>query len=92
MGFVVVIFINCILFGKGFSLVYKQNFVEFSVDFRELGYFRNLLSNRLGVEIFIFQTGCDILLPCGFLTRFRKTGTDSKTRNGCHVSTLRVKT
>ena len=70
LGFVEVVFMNCIFLGKGFSPVYRWNSVEFSVDFRELDYFRNLLSNRLGVRISIFQTGYDILMPCEFLIGF----------------------
>ena len=80
----IVVFINCILFDRGLGPVYKRNSVEFLIDFRELGYFINLLSNRLGVGIFIFQIGCDILMPCGFLIGFRETGTHSRTRGGCH--------
>ena len=75
---------------RGLGLVYKRNSVEFLVDFRELGYFRNLLSNRLGVRIPVFQMGYDILMPCGFLTGFQETGTHSRTCGDCHVSTLRV--
>ena len=54
-------FMNCIFLARGFSPVYKQNSAEFSVDFRELGYFRNLLSYSLGVGILVFQTSYDIL-------------------------------
>ena len=42
---------NCILLSRGFSPVYSRNSIEFLVDFRELGYFRNLLQYSLKVEI-----------------------------------------
>ena len=61
LGFVGVFFMNCIFLGRGFSPVYRRNSVEFSIDFRELGYFRNLLSYGLGVGILVFQTSYDIL-------------------------------
>ena len=84
----VAIFINCILLGRGFSIVSKRNSIEFLIDSRELGYFRNLLSNSLGVEILVFQTGCDILMPCRFLIRFREIVAHLRTCDSCHVSTL----
>ena len=90
LGFVVV-FMNCILLGRGFSSVFKRNSVEFLIDSRELDYFKNLLLIGLGVEILVFQTGCDILLPYGFLNEFQKTEAHSKTCDGCYVSTLRVR-
>ena len=58
------------------------------VDFRELVYFRNLLSNRLGVGIFDFQTDYDILMPCEFLIGFRKIRTHLKTYDSCQVLTF----
>ena len=76
--------------GMGFSLAYKRNSVEFSVDFRELGYFKNLLLNSLGVKILVFQMGCDILMPYGFLIGFQETRTYSRTYGSCYMSTLRV--
>ena len=33
--------------------------------------------------------GCDIMMPYRFLIGFQKTKTHSRTRNDCHVSTLR---
>ena len=41
MGFMLIYFINCILLTGGLGPIYKRNFIEFSVDFRELDYFRN---------------------------------------------------
>ena len=57
MGFVVVVYMNCILLNRGFSPVYKRNSVKFSVDSRELDYFRNLSPNSLKVGILIFLNG-----------------------------------
>ena len=84
-------FMNCILLGRGFSLVFKRNSAEFLVDSRELGYFRNLLPNSLNGRIPVFQTGCDILMPYGFLTGFWEIEAHSRTCSGCHMSTLWVK-
>ena len=44
------------------------------------------MSDRLGWGFRSFQMGCDIIIPCGFLTRFRETRTHSKTHNDCHIS------
>ena len=61
LGFVEYLLYKLHFLGRGFSLVYKRNFAKILVDFRELGYFRSLLSYILGVGILVFQTGCDIL-------------------------------
>ena len=74
---------------KGLGPVCIQNFVEFSIDFRELDYFRNIC--LIGqVRILIFQMDCDIMMPCGFLVRFREIGTHSRTRDDCHVLTFKL--
>ena len=38
---------------QGFSPVFKRNSAEFSINSRELGYFRNLSLNSLGVGILV---------------------------------------
>ena len=35
----------------------------------------------------MFSNGYDIMMPYGFLTRFRETGSHSRIHGGCHVST-----
>ena len=60
LGFVEIVY-KLHFLGRGFTLIYKWNSVEFSVDFRELGYFRILQSYNLRIGIFVFfQTGYDI--------------------------------
>ena len=82
----VVDFINCYFLAGGLGLIYRRNFVEFLVDFQELDYFKNLMSNRSGVRILVFQTGCGIIMSCGFLVEFRDSGTHLRTHNSCHAS------
>ena len=53
--FLVVNFINCCFLARGLSSIYKQNSTEFLVDFQELDYFRNLMSNRLGSGFLFFK-------------------------------------
>ena len=40
------------------------------------------------VEIPVFQTGYDIVMPCGFLVGFQETRIHLRTHNGCHLSTF----
>ena len=61
LGFVGVVFTNCIFLDRGFSRVYSRNSAKFLLDFRELGYFRNFLPYSLKVGILVFQTGYSIL-------------------------------
>ena len=51
----VVDFINCCFLIRGLGSIYKRNSVEFLVDFRELDYFRNIMSNRLGSGFSFFK-------------------------------------
>ena len=53
LGFVEYLFYKLHFLGRGFSLVYRRNSVEFSVDFRVLGYFRGLSFYILGVRILV---------------------------------------
>ena len=85
----VVDFINYNLLVGGLGPSYGQNSDEFSVDFRDLEFFRNHIPIRW-VRIIIFQTGYDIIMPCRFLVGFSKTETHSKTRDSCHMSILSV--
>ena len=57
LGFMVVVVYELYLFGRGFSLVYKRNSAEFLIDFRELEYFRNLLSSSFEGQDFRFSNG-----------------------------------
>ena len=86
MGFVMRCFISCFPLAMDLDLIYKWNSAEFSVDFWELDYFRNFMSNRLGSGFSLFQTGYGIIMPCRFLVWFRDTGTHSRTHGACHVS------
>ena len=67
----------------GLDPIFKENFIEFSIDFREI---ENLGIRPLG-GFPVFQTGYDIVMPCGFLAEFRETGSHSKTCDDCHVPT-----
>ena len=78
--------INCVFY-KGLGSFYRQNSTEFSIDFRVLQYFRIVCSlDRVG--ILIFQIGCNIRMPYGFLVSFREIETHSRTHDDCHVSTF----
>ena len=90
LGFVGVIFMNCIFLDRGFSPVYRRNSVEFSIDFRELGYFRNHLPYSWESRFSFFKRVMVSCLPCEILNEFRETGTQSRSRDGCHVSAFRV--
>ena len=57
LGFVVVVVYELYLLGRGFSPAYKQNSTEFLVDFRELEFFRNLLSSSFEGRDFRFSNG-----------------------------------
>ena len=57
VGFVEIVFMNCIFLGRGFSLVYNRNSIEFLVDFREIGYFKNLLPYSFGGRDSRFSNG-----------------------------------
>ena len=56
-----VVFINCIFLAEGLVQFIDGTLSNFLIDFRELGYFRNLLPYSLGVGILVFQMGYDIL-------------------------------
>ena len=83
----VVDFINYNLLVGGLGPSYGQNSDEFSVDFRDLEFFRNHIPIRW-VRIIIFQTGYDIIMPCRSLVGFPETETHSRTHCYCHVSTF----
>ena len=57
LGFVIVVVYELYLLGRGFSPVYKRNSAKFLIDFRELEYFRNLLSSSFKGQDFRFSNG-----------------------------------
>ena len=70
----------------GLGMKYRQNFTEFLLNFRELRIFqKSCRIDRVG--ILVFQTFYDIVMPCGFLARFRETVTYSRACSDCHVLT-----
>ena len=62
--------INCILFGKGLSSNLETELCQIFDRFSGVRIFRNHISDRLG-WVSVFQTGCNIMMPCMFLVRFR---------------------
>ena len=57
LGFVIVVVYELYLLDRGFSSFYKRNSVEILVNFRELEYFRNLLSSSFKGRDFRFSNG-----------------------------------
>ena len=80
-----------------FSLVggrsyYKRNSTEFLIEFQVLEEFSKFSTfNKLGWDLIFFKWA-RYQMSCGFLVGFQKTRTQSRTRDGCHVSTLQVAT
>ena len=68
LGFVDYMFYKLWIWQKGLDPVYKHDFVEFLIDFLEL---ENLeIVPQVGFWDLVFQMGCDIIIPCGFLIGF----------------------
>ena len=74
-------------FDKGFRSSLQTEFCQIFGRFFRVRNFRNHVP-RLGFEILVFQMGCGILMPCGFLVEFWKIGIHPRTRGGCYVSTF----
>ena len=58
--------INCIFLIRGLDQIFKENFIEFSIDFQDI---ENLGIRPLG-GFPVLQMGYNTMIPCGFLTGF----------------------
>ena len=73
--------------GKTF---FKRNSTEILIEFLELKYFLKFRSYDRSGKVSVYLNGLSYQMSCGILVEFWETKTHSKTRNGCHMSTLWV--